>query len=194
MIYDQPSSSLTDRTAPSSSSETTTPISIAPYHRDHQQQQSCNATAANLEPVDPLISSVNYSDTVHKIKTILDSLQKKLIQPPASQTMTPDSLKSTLSIQTTYSVSSNLPSMYENTDVPCPILLNAAHNINGNQQTSDDDSSAKNSHRSRSRSGTVHYMSPSFMFTLQLLLVAYIFHRFVCYFHLGVVPTVPAEQ
>ena len=201
MTYDQQTSSLADRTtttAPSSTDETTTPISIAPFHRDQQQQQSRNASR---EPVDQLISSANYTDRVHEIKIILNNLQKKLLQQPATEIMTSDSLKSSLSVQTTYSVSSNLISMIENTDIPCPILRNAGLNVNDNHQTTYGDgdslslsSSAKTLHRSRSRSRTIRYMSPLSMLILQLLLVVYVLHPLVYYFYFGIVSTVPGEQ
>jgi hypothetical protein len=88
-------------------------------------------------------------------------------------------------------------------------FLNLAKNLNSNQQTSEDDGIKKSFHYTRSQSTDmilftnktnskqsdrsrrviVQYMSPSFMFVLQLLLVLCLINRILMYSFFGIVPT-----
>jgi len=88
-------------------------------------------------------------------------------------------------------------------------LLNLAKNINSNQQTSEDDGIKNSFHYTRSQSTEmilftnktnskqsdisrrviVQYMSPSFMFVLQILLVLCLMNRILMYSFFGIVPT-----
>ncbi|CAF1181949.1 unnamed protein product [Rotaria sordida] len=208
---------------------------------------STTRTTSNKE----MNQSIKYTQTINKIKQILNTLQKNLLHKSCSKTknlnkkihvclpskqitslnfnqtsnkinksITTDSLISNTSIQTTYSVTSTLPISnktifqlpydqstinLENEILQMDLdslnlnktkVLNSAKNINTNQQTSDDDDDETeqflNNTRSRSKKSisrrvTVKYMSPSFMFVLQILLILCLINRIIMYSFFGIV-------
>ncbi|CAF2093632.1 unnamed protein product [Rotaria magnacalcarata] len=178
---------------------------------------------------------VNYTQSINKIKQILNILQNNLlhktipknenmnqttnrIDKSLSTTITSDSLISNTSIQTTYSVTSTLPILHKNMfpllhtqstiNVQNELLymdsdslnfsrrksqmkfLNSAQNINTNHQTSDNEDEEFLNY-SQSRRVTIEYMSPSFMFALQILLILCLINRISMYYFLGSISNDP---
>ncbi|CAF4739858.1 unnamed protein product, partial [Rotaria socialis] len=172
---------------------------------------------------------VNYTQSINKIKQILNTLQNNLlhktipknenmnqtanrIDKSPSTTITSDSLISNTSIQTTYSVTSTLPILHKTMfpllhsqstiNVQNQILymnsdslnfnrrksqmkfLNSAQNLNTNHQTSDTEDEEFLNY-SQSRLATIKYMSPSFMFVLQILLILCLISRISMYYFFG---------
>jgi hypothetical protein len=102
-------------------------------------------------------SSIKYTETLHKLKQILDVLQKYLLKkslssPPLSNeidqsistTMTSDSLATTYSVSSTINVKNEISqieadSLNKNYYLDRIKLRNSARNVNCNRQISDDE-------------------------------------------------------
>jgi hypothetical protein len=169
-------------------------FSLSNNHLFPTHQTSESHTTSN-----PSTTNTNNNQVINKIKQILNTLQKNLLNKTISSTqidslninhnksisMTSDSLITNRSIQTTYSVSKSknilqieLDSLNQNYSSSIK-LLNPAKNINRNQQTSEDD---------QSHHVTIQYMSPSFMFVLQILLLTCLLNQFLIYYFFGIIP------
>ncbi|CAF1436274.1 unnamed protein product [Adineta steineri] len=180
-------------------------LSLSNFHTKSESQKSLSFTTTNTNSEENS-QSRKYTQIINKIKEILNIIHNKLnekklnmltsstqisnkIDQSPSTIMTTDSLISNTSIQTTYSVSSTLPVInIENQTKSHIKLLNLAKNLNTNHQASDDDELQTSFHYTRSKRFKPHqsikqYMSPSFMFTLQILLIACFLNRFLINFY-----------
>ncbi|CAF4488296.1 unnamed protein product [Rotaria sp. Silwood1] len=129
---------------------------------------------------DSLISNTSIQ-TTYSVTSTLPIINKNIFQLPYSQ--------STINLENEISQMDS-----DSLNLNKIKFLNSAKNINRNQQTSDDDETEQilNNIRSRSKKSAsrrvpIKYMSPSFMFVLQILLVLCLINRIIMYSFFGIV-------
>ncbi|CAF3922274.1 unnamed protein product [Rotaria sp. Silwood2] len=145
----------------------------------NQTSNKIDKSISTTITTDSLISNTSIQ-TTYSVTSTLPIINKNIFQLPYSQ--------STINLENEIS-QMDLDSLNLNKIK----FLNSAKNINTNQQTSDDDEMEQSLNNSRSRSKkslsrrvTVKYMSPSFMFVLQILLILCLINRIIMYSFFGI--------